>query len=138
MTKRQFIDYISDRNHPSGQGKACDEGLIFVESCSSPQEAWEECPDAYFMTWYLERIGYDDVETWTRIACRCIRETKLEDGRTAWDLLTDERGRNVVETAERYIEGKATLEELRAATSAAGDAVEAATIATGDRTTFCK
>ena len=57
-----------------------------------------------------------------KFACRCVRETPLGDGRTVWDLLTDERSRNAVVVAEAFLLGKATNEELAAAWSAAWDA----------------
>ena len=58
--------------------------------------------------------------------CWCIRNTKLQDGRTVWDLLTDIRSRNAVEVAERFAVGQATEQELDAARAAAWDAARAA------------
>ena len=58
--------------------------------------------------------------------CWCIRNTKLQDGRTVWDLLTDIRIRNAVEVAERFAVGQATEQELDAARAAARDAARAA------------
>lgn len=57
-----------------------------------------------------------------RFVCWCVRNTPLSDGRTVWDLLTDERNRRAVETKERWIDGKATDGELAAARDAAWDA----------------
>jgi hypothetical protein len=54
--------------------------------------------------------------------CWCIRNTKLADGRTVWDLLTDQRSRNAVEMAERFARGEATSDELAAAWGAASAA----------------
>ena len=59
-------------------------------------------------------------------ACWCVRNTPLPDGRVAWDLLTDERSRKVVEVAERYANGEVTQAELIAAGDAAWDAAGAA------------
>ena len=59
-------------------------------------------------------------------ACWCVRNTPLPDGRVAWDLLTDERSRKVVEVAERYANGEVTQAELIAAGAAAWDAAGAA------------
>ena len=52
------------------------------------------------------------------MACRFVRETPIGDGRTVWDLLTDERSRNAVIVAERYCNGEATGAELSAARAA--------------------
>jgi hypothetical protein len=61
-------------------------------------------------------------------ACRCVRETPLADGRTVWDLLSDERSRTSVKVAERFAVGDATKEEMEAArTTAMEAATEAAT-----------
>ena len=57
--------------------------------------------------------------------CWCVRNTKLNDGRTTWDLLTDPRSRHAVEVAERYANGDATREELGAAWAAARAAARA-------------
>ena len=59
------------------------------------------------------------------MACRFVRETPIGDGRTVWDLLTDERSRNAVIVAERYCNGEATKEELAAAREAAREAERA-------------
>ena len=67
-------------------------------------------------------------------ACCFVRHTPIGDGRTVWDLLTDERSKRAVEVAERFAGGEATERELAAAWdearaaawAAAGDAVWAA------------
>ena len=59
-------------------------------------------------------------------ACFCVRNTPVGDGRTVWDLLTDESIRKAVEVAERYAKGEATREELTAADDAATDAARTA------------
>jgi hypothetical protein len=58
-----------------------------------------------------------------QFACDCVRKTPLKDGRTVWDLLTDERSENAVIIAEKYITGAASGDELQAAHAAARDAV---------------
>ena len=72
---------------------------------------------------YREVLAIRDVASELRLwACWCIRNTSISGGRTVWDLLSDPRSRNAVETAERFARGEATREELAAAWAAAGDA----------------
>ena len=84
--------------------------------------------------WLFRVVPEEQREQADRVArtliCRCIRETPLHDGRTVWDLLTDERSRQAVITAEAYLEGKATRQELDAAGEAAMEAAEAISFST--------
>jgi len=52
-------------------------------------------------------------------SCHCVRKTPIGNGKTVWDLLTDERSRNAVEVAEKFAMGKASMNELSAARDAA-------------------
>jgi hypothetical protein len=70
----------------------------------------------------LRRIEAWNPRTARLFACWCARNTPLLDGRTTWDLLTDERSRRAIEVAERYANGEASGEELAAAGDAARDA----------------
>ena len=85
--------------------------------------AVEDCP-AEDRLWVALKL-LDD-RSRRLIACQFVRRTPLADGRTVWDLLTDERSRNAVEVAERFADGEATEGELTEASAAAWDAARAA------------
>ena len=78
------------------------------------------------MLWLLERMGYPDDRKLRLLACRFVRGTRVDDTRTVWDLLTDERSRRAVEVAERYAVGEARKGELEAAARAASSVARAA------------
>jgi len=112
---------------------ACDDAIEWINAngITTLADAWYKCHRSDWMLWlhYKEIITIDD-RTLRLFACRCVRETPIGDGRTVWDLLTDERSRNAVEVAERYANGEATHNELAAAMAAAMDAALAsATVA---------
>ena len=119
--------------------KAGTEQLKLVGACSQAREwakdvkdiktAWATCPRSDWMIWALHCIDFKDERKFRLYACQCVRETPLADGRTLWDLLTDERSRNAVEVEERYAEGKATDDERSAAYAAFAAATYAATCA---------
>ena len=112
---------------------ACDEGLGWVSQKESFKDAWETCDRVDWMLWALEKIGFQNYQQLRLFACACVRKTPLADGRTVWDLLTDERSRNAVVVAELFAEGMATEEERIAASAAARDAAwDAASAAAWD------
>lgn len=78
--------------------------------------------------WAATRPEVLDEKTLRLLACRCVRETPIGNGRTVWDLLPkDGPGRAAVETAERFARGESSMDELRAAAEAAYAAAVAAT-----------
>lgn len=96
-------------------GIACREGIKEGEQYATLDAWWGGSQRAGYMLWLLREIGYDDQLVLRLLAVRFARETQLIDGRTVWDLLTDERSRQAVIVAARYANGEATGEELRAA-----------------------
>ena len=106
--------------------------LTRLDACKQAQEwaktqpdlatAWVNCRRADWMLWLLDALGYQNDRAHRLIACACVRETQICDGRTVWDLLTDARSRRAVEVSELHADGNATSDELAAARAAAGDA----------------
>jgi hypothetical protein len=104
---------------------ACQSGREWaLANCKDMVEVWDTAKPSW-LVWVATRRGVLDAVTLRLFACRCVRETPLQDGRFVWDLLDDERSRAAVETAERYAREQATLNEL-------WHAREAAWVATSD------
>jgi len=90
---------------------ACRRGQKWaLDNCLSMQECWKKLP-AEWLLWVATRSGVLTDKELRLFAVFCCREI--------WHLLTDERSRKAVETAERYANGQATAEELAAAHDAA-------------------
>jgi len=92
-------------------------------------DAWDRCHRADWMLWLDKDLDLLTDRERRLIACRCVRDTPLIDGRKVWDLLTDERSRRAVTVAERYADGDATDEQLVDAWNAARVAAQAAAAA---------
>ena len=102
---------------------ACSEAVEFADTHASLVKAWEACTRSDWMLWLLRNVKHDDPKTYRLFVCWCVRNTPLVDGRTVWDLLTDDRSKNAVIVAEKHANGEATDEELAAAWDAAWAAV---------------
>jgi hypothetical protein len=84
------------------------------------RDVWDKCPNPQWLLWIAARLELQlDQRALRLFACWCVRNTPLADGRTTWDLLTDERSRNAVIVSERFANGEATESELDAAGAAA-------------------
>jgi hypothetical protein len=57
----------------------------------------------------------------------CARHTPIDKKRTTWNLLTDERSRDGISAAERFLKGEVTTNELKIAAEAARAVARAAT-----------
>lgn len=65
---------------------------------------WHQCSDPDQLLWHRPLKDRLSERKLRLFACSCCRRI--------WDRVTDERSRNVVAVAERYADGKVTLEEL--------------------------
>jgi hypothetical protein len=112
---------------------ACREGAKWALSISADMSAvWDamiEQGKHDWLIWTATRPGVFPDSTLRKLACRFVRETPVSNGRTVWELLTDERSRKAIEVTEAYVDGNATEAELAAAYSAACDAYTAACVA---------
>jgi quinol monooxygenase YgiN len=104
------------------QLEACDEAVEWAKGYESLEHAWNECKIPDWMLWLDDNMGLFTDKERRLLACRFVRETPIGDGRTVWDLLTDERSRNSVIVAEKFANGEATQEELATASATAWDA----------------
>ena len=101
--------------------EACIAGREFAVTQPTMADVWDNCPRVDWLVWVLDALGASDAHAkpLRLFACAAVRKTPLGDGRTVWDLLTDPRSFDAVEVAERFANGEATREELRAARAAA-------------------
>ena len=85
---------------------------------------WGSCFRGDYMVQMLRCVGYPDDRKLRLLACRLVRETRIDSHRTrtVWDLTTSKesrrRVRKTVTVAERYAIGAATDAELDAEWSA--------------------
>jgi len=116
--------------------KPCSEAKAWLRTQPDLQTAWDTCERADWLVWALKQTG-DHFDNRIRLfLCYIIRNTPLPDGRTVWDLLTDERSRNAIEVTERYANGAATVEELYAASATAASAAYASPSAAAYAATY--
>ena len=91
---------------------ACDAGIKEARQYATFADWWAGGENGEYMIRALYEIGYDDQRALRLLAVRFVRETTLSDGRTVWDLLEDERSREAVIVAERYVNGEASGDRL--------------------------
>ena len=105
---------------------ACADARQWAEQYDNWKDIVNNCKRSGWLLWLDGKLDILDDNERRLLACYMVRNTPLTDGRTVWDLLTDDRSRNAVVVAERYANGNATQEELAAARAAAGAAWDAA------------
>jgi hypothetical protein len=104
LTIEQFCD----------KHNACEEGRDWaLANCSSMIDAWNKLPPEW-LVWVATRPGVLTDKELRLFAVFCVRSVE--------HLLTDQRSKNAIEVAERFVNGDATDEELAAAWSDARDA----------------
>jgi len=111
-----LLDYIRRR-------RACAQGMAIAEQHETLTEAIRACPLEYKL-WALGNLMPQRIRV--GIAAHIVRHTPLADGRTVYDLMTDERSRAALDVCDRYAAGAATDDDLTAAWAAARDAAASA------------
>jgi hypothetical protein len=91
--------------------RACEEACQWAGERTA-QQAWDECDRADWLLWWAAHAKIAR-KTFVRIACACAR-TALP-----YVQFDELRPLKAIETAEAWCDGKATIEEVRAAAYAA-------------------
>ena len=98
--------------------RACQEAREWAGE-RTPQQAWDECERADWLLWWSAKAGADRKEV-VLAACACA-STALKYVKEG-----ELRPLKAIETAEAWVRGEATLEEVRASSYAADAASYAA------------
>ncbi len=112
MTKKQLLAHLT-------QLSACNDARKWVESAGSVNVMWRDCKRADWMLWIAARAGVDRKLIVT-VACACAR-TALK-----YVKVGEDRPRIAIETAEAWVRGEVTIEQVQSAAYAASDAAYAA------------
>jgi hypothetical protein len=103
---------------------ACSDAIEWVQSINDNDRAWNECKRSDWMFWLLAAVRYQEEKPLRRIACECVREV--------WSRL-DPESRLLIETIERYCDGRADWQSVTIARSVADRAADRAAGAAADR-----
>ena len=117
MTNHELVTYLQNKN-------ACRPAMEWLKD-RDLERMWEECERGDWLLWFAAEVGIDR-KVIVRTACACAREALrfVPDGEI--------RPKTAIETAERWCNGEATIEQVRNASSAAAAADAAAYAAACD------
>lgn len=102
--------------------RACDPALEFAGRYDTMVDTIAACGRPDWLRWVLCKLPAKER---VRHACIIVRDTPVGDGKTTWDMLTDDRSRQAILTGLRWADGAATDEERRKADADAADAAAA-------------
>ena len=107
----------------------CAEGAAFARKYATMHDVWNALAngkgDPSWLIWLASRDGIVDRKVLVRATCKAVRTTPVGD-KTLWKALTDERSRNAIVVAEQWVDGRATLDDVRKAAYTAYTAANAA------------
>ena len=90
--------------------KPCLDATKYYDACKSSEEAWNNCSRGDWMLWITSNLEVD---------IKILTLAKVHCALTVRHLMKDKRSINALEVALEFVNGKATLEELKIADSAA-------------------
>jgi hypothetical protein len=98
---------------------ACADAVAWVGQRKDPRRAWHACERGDWLLWIAAKVGVDR-KLVVRAACACAREAlrRVPQG--------EDRPRKCIEVAERWADGKASIEEVREVSRAASAAAASA------------
>ena len=97
---------------------ACEDGIEYIGS-QSPEEAWNNCDRGDWMLFFAQKRSID---------LRVLTKVKVECVKLVEHLMTSADRINSLRVAERFADGKATKEELKAVSEIAAAAAYAADV----------
>ena len=86
---------------------ACDHAIEWAKDYDTLQEAWDNCQRGDWMLWLINKMQWSNVKDISLMAVAFARQVQ--------HLMKDQRSINALDVAERYANGEATVDELRAA-----------------------
>ena len=105
---------------------ACKEARSWADGKMTWAKIIGDCVHPEWIFWLHDKVGLFSDKELRLMAVQLVKSTPLIGGRKVYDLLDDERSREVLRVAVRFANGRATSHELDAAWAAAWDAAWAA------------
>lgn len=102
----------------------CSEGKRFALARKTMAQVWDECPRGDWLFWILTRLDYER-KPLIKLLCNVIIGTPLDDKQTVGDIMP-KKSREALKVMERWADGEATEEELKAARKEAAAAYASA------------
>lgn len=107
--------------------RPCSEGKRFALTRKTMAQVWDECTRGDWLFWILARLDYER-KPLIKLLCNVIIGTPLDDKPTVWDIKPI-KSREALTVVQRWADGEATEEELKAARREAYAAASAASYA---------